>query len=160
MMWLCPFLSPGFQVWSYGFTTIGRSASSTSSSSRSTPNGNGGGGGSSSGNGSSTVGSGSGPDVVEGLGSAGHGLQDAMVRGGGAGGGSRFKMAGLGFGLPLSRLYARYFGERGRGGQGTVGVGRGGGRGRWGGPSAEGGKEGGDAGHGAELLPAPLHGKH
>lgn len=98
------------KVWSYGFTTIGRSASSTSSSSRSTPNGNGGGGGSSSGNGSSTVGSGSGPDVVEGLGSAGHGLQDAMVRGGGAGGGSRFKMAGLGFGLPLSRLYARYFG--------------------------------------------------
>lgn len=34
--------------------------------------------------------------------------------GGPAGGAVRhYRMAGLGFGLPLSRLYARYFGERG-----------------------------------------------
>ncbi|KXZ53307.1 hypothetical protein GPECTOR_7g1201 [Gonium pectorale] len=88
------------KVWSYGFTTIGRSAGHAASGSTAAANG------ASSSNGS---------DVVEGLGSGG---QQNGPRGGigglaglmRSGGGSRFQMAGLGFGLPLSRVYARYFG--------------------------------------------------
>ncbi|KAG2488120.1 hypothetical protein HYH03_013268 [Edaphochlamys debaryana] len=86
------------KVWSYGFTTIGsRSPPPSASADLSSPSG-----------------SASGPDseVVEGLGSGahglGHGLQGLMRPPGEAG--SRYQMAGLGFGLPLSRLYARYFG--------------------------------------------------
>lgn len=42
---------------------------------------------------------------------AGHSIGMPLVDGGAAGPAQRFRMAGLGFGLPLSRLYARYFGE-------------------------------------------------
>nr|AAV41811.1 pyruvate dehydrogenase kinase-like protein [Chlamydomonas incerta] len=117
------------KVWSYGFTTIGRNAQAPSGGSSSS---------SSSSNGAGK--DGMGPDVVEGLGSgmvqqmaAGAGASGSAAaatstgRGGsggrrqqpggglqvlmrGPGGHSRYQMAGLGFGLPLSRLYARYFG--------------------------------------------------
>ncbi|GIL89435.1 hypothetical protein Vretimale_18917 [Volvox reticuliferus] len=88
------------KVWSYGFTTTGRKPREAALNGNNSGN-------SGSGTGAGSNGGGGSPDVVEGLGSAGHmaGLPGLM-----AGQGSRYQMAGLGFGLPLSRLYARYFG--------------------------------------------------
>ncbi|KAG2451153.1 hypothetical protein HYH02_004420 [Chlamydomonas schloesseri] len=122
------------KVWSYGFTTIGRNtqsaSSSTSTGSSSTSNNS---AGKDSGMGPDVVeglGSGMVQQVAAGAGGGAGSGAAAMSNGGGSSGGgrrqqpggglqvlmrgpgghSRYQMAGLGFGLPLSRLYARYFG--------------------------------------------------
>lgn len=74
-------------VWSYGYTTSvsGTVPVGTLDGKREKDHGGAGGGG-------------------------GGGGLETLVNTGGAGS-SRFKMAGLGFGLPMSRLFARFFGE-------------------------------------------------
>ncbi len=124
-------LLPHSQVWSYGFTTVDsgdgtqhqhqhqhqqhhqhhqRQHGTHPGSSPASP--------ASGGAAAPAAGAGGGLQLLGGLqGSAGPGgappgggLLGGLQASAGAAAGSRFRMAGLGFGLPLSRLYARYFG--------------------------------------------------
>jgi hypothetical protein len=98
-----PYLS---KVWAYGFTTseLGMTSEGESGS----PAGDGGGGGPG-GNGESSPGAEAAEPTGSSSGGGGGGLGFHLAHASEAPR-QRYKLAGLGFGLPMSRLYARYFG--------------------------------------------------